>query len=233
MVGTIDYVAPEQIRGDLVDGRADVYSLACVLFECLTGHVPFAREREVATLWAHLDENPPKVTAERADAPAGIDHVVARAMAKDPGDRYPTAGALTDELRSELHVIDKRPRRRAFRTSKQRRRRRWVALVAGAAAVVAGLGVLVLLDPLPEGEIDLVTIPPNAVGQLDPATGDILQAIDTGTAPSEVVVGSGDAWIALTTAGIVSQLNAENGSSRDVAASGSATAWRWTNRPGS
>jgi serine/threonine protein kinase len=58
MVGTIDYVAPEQIRGDRLDGRADVYALGCVLFECLTGHVPFPRHREVATLWAHMRGRP-------------------------------------------------------------------------------------------------------------------------------------------------------------------------------
>ena len=80
--GTLDYVAPEQIEGEPVDGRTDVYSLGCVLYECLTGHVPFAKDTKTALLWAHLQEPPPTVTGLRGDLPAGIDTVVARALAK-------------------------------------------------------------------------------------------------------------------------------------------------------
>jgi YVTN family beta-propeller protein len=88
-VGTLDYVAPEQIRGGRVDARADVYALGCVLYFALTGRVPFEREGDEAKLWAQLSAPPP--------APglgAALDTVVARAMAKEPEDRYPSAGDL-------------------------------------------------------------------------------------------------------------------------------------------
>ena len=97
-VGTVDYVAPEQIEGRPTDKRADVYSLGCVLFECLTGVVPYHRESDVAVLWAHVQEECPPVTTLRSDLPAGMDDVVARAMAKSPDDRYQTAAEFVAEV---------------------------------------------------------------------------------------------------------------------------------------
>ncbi len=87
-VGTVDYVAPEQIRGEEVDGRADVYALGCVLFECVSGERPFERENELAVVFAHLNEPPPRVTDVRPGLAAGWDGVVARALAKEPKERY-------------------------------------------------------------------------------------------------------------------------------------------------
>ena len=87
-MGTLDYVAPEQIRGDPVDGRADQYALACLLFECLTGTLPFRRDSEMATIFAHLEEPPPAASDHRPGLPPELDAVLARAMAKDPADRY-------------------------------------------------------------------------------------------------------------------------------------------------
>jgi serine/threonine protein kinase len=97
-VGTVDYVAPEQIEGRPVDKRADVYSLGCVLFECLTGVVPYHRESDVAVLWAHVQEPCPAIGTLRSDLPAGMDDVVERAMAKSPDDRYQTAAAFVADL---------------------------------------------------------------------------------------------------------------------------------------
>ena len=68
LVGTVDYVAPERIRGEPADGRADIYSLGCVLFECLTGEVPFPRGSEVATIYAHLEDDPPRASERRPDS---------------------------------------------------------------------------------------------------------------------------------------------------------------------
>jgi sugar lactone lactonase YvrE len=93
-VGTLDYVAPEQIRGGRVDARADVYALGGVLCFMLTGKVPFERESDEAKLWAQLSEPPPVPSRERPGLPRELDQVVARAMAKEPGDRYPSAGDL-------------------------------------------------------------------------------------------------------------------------------------------
>ncbi|MGH8929921.1 MAG: serine/threonine-protein kinase [Egibacteraceae bacterium] len=94
LFGTYDYIAPEQIHGKPVDGRADVYALGCVLYQCLTGTVPFSREGSAALLWAHMHDEPPLVTALRPDLPAAIDGIVAKAIAKRPEDRYPTCGEL-------------------------------------------------------------------------------------------------------------------------------------------
>jgi serine/threonine protein kinase/DNA-binding beta-propeller fold protein YncE len=93
-VGTLDYVAPEQIRGERIDARADVYALGCMLFYMLTGEVPFKREGDEARLWAHLSEPPPKPSEHVEDLPDAFDSVIERALAKDPEERYPSAGDL-------------------------------------------------------------------------------------------------------------------------------------------
>jgi Protein kinase domain len=93
-VGTLDYVAPEQISGGAVDARADVYALACLLFKLLTGEVPYPRDGEAARLYAHLNDPPPAPSLHATAAPMALDDVVIRAMSKQPGDRYPSAGDL-------------------------------------------------------------------------------------------------------------------------------------------
>jgi hypothetical protein len=93
-VGTIPYVAPEQIEGRAIDGRVDVYALGCVLFQSLTGALPFDRESDVAVIYAHLQDPPPSATRLRPELPAGLDEVVARALAKAPGDRFASATEL-------------------------------------------------------------------------------------------------------------------------------------------
>jgi len=90
LMGTIDYVAPEQIAGEEIDGRADVYSLGCLLYECLVGEPPFRRDSDTAVVFAHLEEAPPAPSARRPELPAALDAVIARALAKDPEQRYPS-----------------------------------------------------------------------------------------------------------------------------------------------
>jgi serine/threonine protein kinase len=90
-VGTLDYVAPEQIQGESISARTDVYALGCVLFQALSGKVPFPRDSDVSKIYAHISEPPPDLT-QLAGVPAALAGVVKKAMAKLPEDRYPSAG---------------------------------------------------------------------------------------------------------------------------------------------
>jgi serine/threonine protein kinase len=93
-VGTLDYVAPEQISGGSIDARVDVYALGCLLFKLLTGEVPFPKDGEAARLYAHLNDPPPAPSLYVPEISMALDDVVIRAMSKDPDDRYPSAGDL-------------------------------------------------------------------------------------------------------------------------------------------
>jgi hypothetical protein len=101
-MGTIDYIAPEQIQARSVDGRADIYSLACVLYECLTGRVPFAKDVDAAVIWAHVEENPTPPSSLQPALPPDIDQVIGRALAKDPADRYGTCREFITAARGAL-----------------------------------------------------------------------------------------------------------------------------------
>ena len=109
LLGTIDYVAPEQIADEEVDGRADVYSLGCVLYECLIGEPPFRRDSDIAVVFAHLEAEPPAPSAHRPALPAALDAVIARALAKEPDQRYASCRELA---RAALAVaVDEASRR--------------------------------------------------------------------------------------------------------------------------
>jgi serine/threonine protein kinase len=98
MLGTVDYVAPEQIEGNEADARSDVYSLGCVLYEMLTGEAPFAQQRgAMAKMWAQVNAEPRPLRERRPDVPTPLEDVIRRAMAKDP-DARPTAAALRDSV---------------------------------------------------------------------------------------------------------------------------------------
>jgi serine/threonine-protein kinase len=101
-LGTVDYVAPEQIRGPSVLGTADQYSLGCVLYECLTGRVPFEKDMIPAIIWAHVEEDPVLPTALRPDLPPAVDEVFARVLAKQPGDRYRNCREFIEAARTVL-----------------------------------------------------------------------------------------------------------------------------------
>jgi hypothetical protein len=101
-LGTLDYCAPEQFRGEGVDHRADVYSLGCLLYECLTGHVPFERDSDPAVMFAHLQSDPPLLATARPDLPAALDQVIGTALAKEPDDRFDSCGALFAALSEAL-----------------------------------------------------------------------------------------------------------------------------------
>jgi len=103
VVGTIHYVAPEQIEGGRVDARTDIYSLGCLVYHCLTGELPFARDTDVAVIYAHLSEEPPRITSVRPELPGGLDAVIAKALEKAPERRFQTCADLMSAARA---VID-------------------------------------------------------------------------------------------------------------------------------
>ena len=160
-VGTLDYIAPEQIEGQMIDGRADQYSLACAAYELFTGSPPFQRNQSLAVISAHLTALQPSVTSRRPDLYGRVDLVMAKAMAKAPAQRYRTCADFADELSrallgsatvtsirpqpaSALTVLSRRPRRA--------RRRQVLTLIAGAATaalVAAGTAALVAYNPKP------------------------------------------------------------------------------------
>jgi serine/threonine-protein kinase len=102
VVGTPDYVAPEQIKGAKLDGRADVYALGCVVYQALTGVVPFDAGSDLDVLRAHVEQAPVPPSVHRRDLPPGADEVMARALAKSPRDRWPTASAFAAALCAAL-----------------------------------------------------------------------------------------------------------------------------------
>ena len=104
-LGTIDYVAPEQIRGTSVLGLADQYSLGCVLYECLTGRVPFEKDLDAAIIWAHVEETPAMPTVLRPDLPPEIDDVFGRVLSKQPGGRYRSCREFIDAARMALGIF--------------------------------------------------------------------------------------------------------------------------------
>jgi YVTN family beta-propeller protein len=172
-LGTPAYVAPEQIEGSDADGRADQYSLACLLHECLTGRPPFARASEAAVLFAHLEEPP--------SAPPGLEHVMAKALAKDPNERYATCGAFVDDARVALHIEPAPPRR-------------W-PLVATVAAIVAVAAVLLAAVLTRDGPGSAPTTSGRLV-RIDPATNEATETIPVGNKPNAVAVAPTGVWVA-------------------------------------
>jgi serine/threonine protein kinase len=149
-VGTVDYVAPEQILGGSVDGRTDVYSLGCVLYQCLSGQIPFPRPTDVATIYAHLHDKTP-VLPEAAFP--GMDPVITRALAKEKEDRYPSCTALVEAARSNLRegaetevraaptgISEETTEMPALRQPPWRRTG-WILAAAIAIAVVAAIAI--------------------------------------------------------------------------------------------
>jgi len=201
-VGTLDYVAPEQIRGRPVDARADVYALGGVLFFMLTGRVPFERPTDDAKLWAHLHDPAPVPSAVRPGLPAGLDAVVERAMAKEPDLRQPSAGDLgraataaaagrapPRTVTTRLRPVAGVPRRRPAR----------VAAALGVLLAAATGGWLLLRDDPPSagsGTPEAASTPaaPTPAPTAEPARRG-LTVRDVGLRPRSVAVAGGDVWV--------------------------------------
>jgi serine/threonine-protein kinase len=214
-VGTLDYIAPEQLEHDRVDGRADIYALGCVLFEMLTGRTPYVGTT-VQKMWAHVNLPPPSV-AEVAPAAGALDAVVKRAMAKAPEDRYPTAGALAEAATAAARrVPDLGPEARTRVMSRGptsgggRGRRVRPLLVLVAVAVVGAVAALLLATgggdddgtqtPVPAGKrirgtngADSLTGGPGA-DRIAALAGD--DELDGGDGPDRLAAGAGDDVVA-------------------------------------
>jgi serine/threonine protein kinase len=159
VLGTLDYIAPEQIRGETIGPFTDVYSLGCMLIHLLTGEVPFPVPTEEGKLWAHFSEPPPKPSARVPSIGTGFDAVVARAMSKRPENRYATAG---DVGSAALAAVTAPPARHASRRTVPARRPRLhaellapaltdpfnVVLLAALLVTGAALGTVTLMIPL-------------------------------------------------------------------------------------
>jgi len=176
-MGSIEYCAPEQIRGDEVDGRADVYSLACVLYESIAGRPPFQRDTEVATLYAHLEQDPPRLASDGSGPVRELDPVVAKAMAKRPSDRYASAGEFARAARHVAGVTSGERQAAAPRSPRGR-----ILLVAGAlAAALAAAGLTLALssgdDGTPPSAPAATGSLTNVVQRIDPRTGEVVQSI--------------------------------------------------------
>ena len=181
-LGTPAYVAPEQIEGKDVDGRADQYSLACLLHETLTGEPPFPRPSEAAVLYAHLEESPP--------APPGLEDVMSRALAKSPADRYPTCSEFVADARSALGIASST-------------RNRW-------PLAVAGLGLAVILAALFAFFLTRGGGGPATTGtaaRIDSATGKVTARIAVGNDPEAIAAGPEGVFVANFADGTVSKID--------------------------
>ena len=110
VLGTSAYMSPEQAEGMEVDGRSDVFSFGVVLFELIVGRVPFSGKTPSQVIASILRDDAPSVAAERSDIPKGLGRVIAKALRKDPGDRYQSIGDMVAELRTDIAPLDRRRR---------------------------------------------------------------------------------------------------------------------------
>ena len=188
VIGSLDYMAPEQIEARRVDARADVYALGCVLFQLITGRVPFPAGESSAKLWGHVKEEPPTASSVGGRHLTPLDPVLQRAMAKDPADRFPSAGDLgraaaaaisgepvteperpvgAGEAAVETTAMATerlngetatRPAPTPVRPRKKRRRRRRLVALLATVAVLAGAAAAVIEHP---GVIDRLRSEPS------------------------------------------------------------------------
>jgi hypothetical protein len=184
-VGTPAYVAPELIEGEQADGRADEYSLACVLYECLVGEPPFPRDSRLAVAWAHLEEDPPRPSERSHEVPGALDGVIARALGKAPRERYATCAALVDAARDALGLGAPRHRRLGLA----------VGLVLVVAAVVAAAAASRIWDHGPTQAPKKLVGRSDTLIRIDPDTATIAAVIPVGKGPTASDVAGDRVWV--------------------------------------
>ena len=179
-VGTLEYAAPEQFEGTALGPPTDVYSLGCVLFECLVGEPPFRREQVAAVMYAHLHDPPPSASARRPELPGGVDQVIEKAMAKRPVDRFASAGELAAALRDATGGDRLSPFRRTRSKTKA-----WLAVTG----VVIAVGVVLAIVVLAGGEDHPGSDRPSATAATSALPAGSLASIDPETGAASLVVG--------------------------------------------
>jgi len=200
-MGSVDYAAPEQIRGEAVDPRTDVYSLGCVLYECLVGEPPYAHDPEIAVLYAHLNDPPPKVTARHPELAHAVDAVVEKAMAKRPDDRYESAGQMAQAARDAIAA----PAPGGGPTPRLPPKK--VVVGAGVTVLVVALAVVLVValtrdggrpSAAPSHPASTVAPPPaNSLVEIDAATGRVVRTIPNVDGTRGLAVGEGGVWALL------------------------------------
>jgi streptogramin lyase len=180
-IGTPAYLAPEQIEGGPIDGRADVYALGCLFYECLTGEPPFTRDSRLALAWAHLEEEAVPPSVRTPGLSQRVDAVVAKALAKSPDDRYASCAAFTDDAQEALGLGPPRGSRRVV-----------AALVVACLVVAAAVAFAFLRG---HGTAAASEVKANTLVRIDPATNKVSDVIDVGHQPVATAVGPGSVWV--------------------------------------
>ncbi len=206
-VGTVDYVAPEQLEGEFVDRRADVYSLACVAFHVLTGEPPFARDTQLATMFAHA--NAPRPEAGPG-VPSKIRETLMRGMAISPDDRPASAGEFAAELERAAGASSVATTERLTAPTRDRLRARRMFLAAGIAGLVAVAAAVVLIATLDDD------------GPPAPAVATETHTVPDG--PLGITVGPGRVWVASPQAELVTSLRLDDPVQTEEFPAGSAPA---------
>jgi YVTN family beta-propeller protein len=205
-VGTPAYLAPEQIDGESVDGRADIYSLGCLLYECLTGEAPFVRGSRLAVAWAHLEEEPPRASQLRPELPEAIDAAICKAMAKEPDDRYTTCTALITAAEEALELRQPPARLPDRRTV--------IAVGATLLLLVAVLVVAVIIRGTAGGGVAAPAVTDDTLVRIDPATNKVDRVVKVGQRPSAVAIGGRTVWVYNDGDPSVSEIDAATGTLR-------------------
>ena len=185
MVGTLDYLAPEQIRGEPVDARTDCYALACVLYECLAGKPPFRRDTEAETMWAHMQEQPAPLRGHSRLGP-----VLDKALAKDREERYASCGELIEAAAAALGL--RKPT--VAGTLVPAARRRAPAILAAGGLLLTAAVVLAVLA-MTGGDDGGAEPLGNGVAALDPVSGEVDSFVESRVIPGNVAVGEGAVWM--------------------------------------
>jgi YVTN family beta-propeller protein len=207
LMGTVDYVAPEQIRGEVIDGRADQYALGCLLFECLTGSLPFRDRSEVAAIFAHLEE-PPPVASERHDAlPQAVDAVFARVLAKEPEERFDSCRELVAATHDALGLAQP-----------ARRRARWLVPMLALAVIVSAIAVVALA--VGRGGPASAAGPNGTLTRIDPRTNRVVTSKSVAGYPQAVAWTSGGIWVADFREGVLWIYDPRTGSLTRVSSDG-------------